>query len=129
MAVNVRSHSPSLVVEVVVPEDGSVDGVLLARGSTLGGWTRHVLDARLRYVHNHYDTTRQVIEATEQFAAGSHLLEYDIVKVDGIGGAGVLHSDAEELARGVVDPSRRRAFVEWGASLTCGYEWVRQRAT
>ena len=38
---------------------GPADGVLLALGSVLGGWSLHVLDGRLRYVHNLYGKQRR----------------------------------------------------------------------
>ena len=54
VAVNVRNRCHSLIVEVDVGEGVVPEGVLLALGSALGGWSLHFLDGRLRYVHNLY---------------------------------------------------------------------------
>ena len=46
------------VDDAVVPS-----GVLLALGCALGGWSFHVLDGRLRYVHNLYGGSAHVLHA------------------------------------------------------------------
>jgi arylsulfatase len=51
-AVNVRNRSHTITAEVEIPAGGA-DGVLIAQGSLLGGWSLYVKDARLRYVHNY----------------------------------------------------------------------------
>ena len=52
----------TITVDATIPEgDGGADGVLLALGSVLGGWSLHVLDGRLRYVHNLYGKQRHTI--------------------------------------------------------------------
>ena len=45
VAVNVRNRSHALIVDVTVP-DPTTDGVLLALGSALGGWSLHILDGQ-----------------------------------------------------------------------------------
>ena len=45
-----RSHEISLTIEV--PDGEASEGTLLALGCALGGWSFHVFDGRLRYVHN-----------------------------------------------------------------------------
>jgi arylsulfatase A-like enzyme len=123
VAVNVRNRSHAVLVDVVIPEAGSFDGALLALGSALGGWSLHVLNEKLRYVHNLYGKTRHVIEASTTLTPGSHLLEYEFTKDDGLGGVGVLRCDGEEVARGVIDRFTPSGFNGVGAGLTCGYEW------
>jgi arylsulfatase A-like enzyme len=123
VAVNVRNRSHVIVVDVDIPDSAPFDGVLLALGSALGGWSLHVLDGKLRYVHNLYGKTRHVIQASEALTSGLHTLEYEFVKDDGLGGEGVLRCDGTELARGVIDRFTPSGFNGVGAGLTCGYEW------
>ena len=52
VAVDVRNRSHRMSVTVEVPDGVVPSGVLLALGCALGGWSLHVLDGRLRYVHN-----------------------------------------------------------------------------
>jgi hypothetical protein len=83
----------------------------------------HVLDGRLRYVHNLYGKTRHVVEANSTVPSGTHVLEYEFVKDDGSGGIGILRCDGEELARGVIERFTPSGFNGVGVGLTCGYEW------
>ncbi len=123
VAVNVRNRSHALLVDVVIPDQGPVDGVLLALGSALGGWSLHVLEAKLRYVHNLYGATRHVVEARSRLAPGTHRLEYEFVKDEGLGGVGILRCDGEELARGRIERFTPSGFNGVGVGVTCGYEW------
>ena len=52
VAVDVRNRSHRIVVTVDVPDGAVPEGTLLALGCALGGWSLHVLDGRLRYLHN-----------------------------------------------------------------------------
>jgi arylsulfatase len=123
VAVNVRNRSHALIVDVTIPADGPADGVLLALGSVLGGWSLHILDGRVRYVHNLYGKERHVIEAASAIAPGEHRIEYAFTKDEGLGGTGVLSCDGEQIAQGVIPRFTPSGFNGVGAGLTCGYEW------
>jgi arylsulfatase len=123
VAVNVRNRSHALIVDATIPETGDADGVLLALGSALGGWSLQILDGRLRYVHNLYGKERHVIEAAARVPAGRHRFEYEFTKDDGAGGSGELRCDGTIVAHGVIDRFTPSGFNNVGAGLTCGYEW------
>jgi hypothetical protein len=123
VAVNVRNRSHALIVDVEVAGPSFADGVLLALGSALGGWSLHVLDGRIRYVHNLYGKERHALVADEALSAGEHHIEYEFTKDDGLGGTGVLRCDGRELARSAIPRFTPSGFNGVGAGLTCGYEW------
>ena len=58
--VSVRNRRHSLTARVVVPPGGA-EGVLVAMGTVLGGWSFHLLGGRLRYVNNFVGAARDVI--------------------------------------------------------------------
>ena len=122
-AVNVRNRSHTMTVDVTIPAAGTTDGVLLAQGSALGGWSLHILDARIRYVHNLYGKQRHVISSAEPMGPGDHRIEYAFTKDEGLGGTGLLRCDGREVARGQVPVFTPAEFNGAGAGLTCGYEW------
>jgi len=123
-AVNVRNRSHVLIVDLAVPGPGPADGVLLAMGSALGGWSLHVLGGRLRYVHNLYGKERHVIAARRPLAPGAHRVEYAFRKdPGGPGGTGVLRVDGRQVAHGPIPQFTPSGFNGAGAGLTCGYEW------
>jgi arylsulfatase A-like enzyme len=123
VAVNVRNRSHQLVVELTIPGLGTTDGVLLAMGSALGGWSLHILAGHIRYVHNLYGRERHVIEAAELVTPGDHRIEYAFARDAGLGGTGVLRCDGREVGRGLIPRFTPSGFNGVGAGLTCGYEW------
>jgi arylsulfatase A-like enzyme len=122
-AVNVRNRSHALIVDLDAGAPGRTDGVLLALGSALGGWSLHVLDGRLRYVHNLYGKEQHLVEAAQVLPPGPHRVEYAFTKDDGLGGTGVLYCDGDEIGRAVIPRFTPSGFNGVGAGLTCGYEW------
>jgi arylsulfatase len=137
VAVNVRNRSHALIVDLTIPGPGPgpgagpgaglgpgpADGVLLALGSVLGGWSLHVLDGKPRYVHNLYGKERHVVEASTALASGDHRIEYEFTKDDGLGGVGVLRCDGVEVGRAQIPRFTPSGFNAAGVGLTCGYEW------
>jgi arylsulfatase A-like enzyme len=133
VAVNVRNRSHRIAIDLTIPDSDATDltipnsdatdGVLVALGSVLGGWSLHILDGRLRYVHNLYGKERHVIESAELITAGDHHVEYDFTKDSGLGGTGILRCDGREVGRGVIPRFTPSGFTGTGVGLTCGYEW------
>ncbi len=123
VAVNVRNRSHALIVDLAIGDPAATDGVLLALGSALGGWSLHILSGRLRYVHNLYGKERHVIEAAGPIGPGDHHVEFAFDKDEGPGGTGVLRCDGREVGRGVIPAFTPSGFNGVGAGLTCGYEW------
>ena len=122
-AVNIRNRSHALIVDLRCDGPGESDGVLLALGSALGGWSLHVLDGRLRYVHNLYGKERHVVDSAEPLAPGEHRVEYEFAKDEGLGGTGVLRCDGREVGRAAIPRFTPSGFNGTGTGLTCGYEW------
>jgi arylsulfatase A-like enzyme len=123
VAVNVRNRSHQLIADVTIADAAATDGVLLAMGSALGGWSLHILDGRVRYVHNLYGKERHVVAAEEMITPGEHRIEYAFTKDEGLGGTGVLRCDGRELARAEIPRFTPSEFNGLGVGLTCGYEW------
>jgi arylsulfatase A-like enzyme len=123
VAVNVRNRSHVLAVTVEIPGGSVANGVLLALGSALGGFSLHFLDGRLRYVHNLYGKERHVLEAADALAAGEHTLRFSFEKDTGRGGAATLTIDGRMVAEGPIRIFTPSGFNGVGVGLTCGYEW------
>ncbi|HVN51960.1 MAG TPA: arylsulfatase, partial [Acidimicrobiales bacterium] len=87
VAVDVRNRPHMIVVDLTIP-DGGADGVLLALGTVLGGWSLHVLDGRLRYVHNLYGKERHRVESQQTLTPGPHRVEYQFEKTGENAGRG-----------------------------------------
>ncbi|MBV9664060.1 MAG: arylsulfatase [Actinobacteria bacterium] len=125
VAANLRNRSHSIAVEVEIAGDDAepVEGVLLAMGSVLGGWSLHVLGGCLRYVHNLYGKERYVVEAAEGLTPGRHDLVFSFEKDDSAGGTAELRIDGTSVASAVLPAFTPSAYNGVGIGLTCGYEW------
>jgi arylsulfatase len=120
VAVSVRNRSHVVAAEVELLERS--EGVLLALGCVLGGWSFHVIDGRLRYVHNLYGKERHVIDSDLVLAPGSHLLEYRFTKTGDSTGTGALLCDGRTVGEGEIARFTPVSFNGTGAGLSCGYE-------
>jgi arylsulfatase len=111
VAVDVRNRSHAVTVDLDTPQGVVPDGTLLALGCALGGWSFHVLEGRLRYVHNLHGQAHYEVVAAGALTPGRHTVEFRFDKDQGAGG------EAE------VPKFTPVAFNEVGVGLTCGYEW------
>ena len=121
VAANVRNRSHQIAADVTIPPDTTVEGVLLAFGSALGGFTFHVSDGRLRYVHNLYGRDRHTVDSPLVVPAGRHLLEFRYEST-GSGGEGMLVCDGAAVGAGPIAQFTPVRFNIHGAGLSCGYE-------
>ena len=122
VAANVKNRSHTIDVDVTVPADGPVEGVLLAQGSVLGGFSFHLREGRLHYVHNLYGKELHRVGATGAVPPGRHRLGFSFERQDGGGGPVVLTVDGTVVAEGHIPTFTVAAFSATGAGLTCGYE-------
>lgn len=123
VAVDVSGRSHTVRVIAQVPARARPEGVLVALGCVLGGWSFHVLEGRLRYVHNLYGKVCDVVEAEVPFEPGRHEVCADVEMLAAGEGASVtLRCDGEVVGRGLVGRFTRSGFNGVGAGLTCGRE-------
>jgi Sulfatase len=121
VAANVKNRSHNIEVDVTVPPGGG-EGVLLAQGSVLGGFSVHLHDGCLRHVHNLYGKELHVTAATAPVEPGRHRLGFSFDRRDDAGGTTVLTVDGAVVAEGEIPLFTVAAFSATGAGLTCGYE-------
>jgi arylsulfatase len=121
-AANVKNRGHRIDVDVTIPADGPIEGVLLAQGSSLGGFSLHLHDGRLRYIHNLYGRAHHVIEADELVPAGDHQLGFRFDREGRQGGPVILTVDGQTVAEGTIPEFTIASFSLTGAGLTCGYE-------
>jgi arylsulfatase A-like enzyme len=123
VAVPVQNRSHAVRVDVSVADGVVPNGVLLAVGSALGGWSLHFVDGHLTYVHNLYGKARDVLRSSHALGAGSHQVAYEFTKDEGLGGPARLLVDGDVVVEGVVARFTAAGFNGVGVGLTCGYEW------
>jgi len=123
VAVDVRNRSHAIAVTVEVADGSVPSGTLLALGCALGGWSFHVLDGRLRYVHNLHGEHAYAVVADTVIGPGRHHLEFHFEKDQGAGGRASLVVDERPAGEAHIERFTPVAFNEVAIGLTCGYEW------
>jgi arylsulfatase len=123
VAVNVRNRSHAITVRCEVGRDTVPSGVLIAQGSALGGWSLHVLDGRLRYVHNLYGKDRYGLDTDTVLTSGRHTVRFAFEKNERRGGDATIAVDGTVVAEGPIARFTPSGFNGVGVGLTCGYEW------
>jgi arylsulfatase len=125
VAVNVRNRSHRIAATVDIPDPAvggaPAEGVLVALGSGLGGWTFYLADGRPAYVHNFVSLEEHHIEADEPLPPGRHEVAFRFERTGGHRGVGHLEVDGVEVARGEIPRFTLTKFSVTGAGLTCGY--------
>ncbi|HEY3671210.1 MAG TPA: arylsulfatase [Acidimicrobiia bacterium] len=122
IAVDVRNRTHEITASVDVADGTTSDGVLLAMGCVLGGWSFQVHDGRLRYLHNLYGKTVDVIESDRVIGAGAHTLGFRYEKLDDEGGRAELVVDGDVVGEGLIAKFTPTSYNNTGAGLSCGYE-------
>jgi arylsulfatase len=119
-AADVQGRAHEMTAYVEIPEGGA-DGVLLAHGSVLGGYTLFVQDGRLQYVHNYVGKREDHLAATDPLTPGAHELRF-VYEGEGIfrGGSARLEVDGEVVATGEIERYTPMRFSATDAGLTCG---------
>jgi arylsulfatase len=123
VAVDVRNRSHAISVIVEIPDGVVPSGTLLALGCALGGWSLHVLEGRLRYVHNLHGLRLYEVLSDTTLAPGRHHLEFRFYKDEGAGGRAAFFVDGRQAGEAELERFTPVAFNEVGIGLTCGYEW------
>jgi len=121
-AVHLPNRGHTITAHVDLRGDGVAEGILLAMGSALGGFSFYLRDGRLRYVHNLYSKERHVIGSDEVITPGEHELAYSYSKTKGFSGTGTLLVDGRAVGVGEIPLFTPMSFSGTGGGLTCGYE-------
>ena len=122
VAPNVRNRSHTIVADIDVAPGVVPEGVLLALGSVLGGWTLYVLGGTLRYEHNFVGKERHRVVSDVVIPPGEHRIGFGFVRTADFAGTGRLFLDGEVVGEGEIPRFTPARFSITGAGLTCGYE-------
>ena len=125
VAVNVRNRAHTITAFVDIPDGLAVEGVLLAVGSVLGGFSFSVLDGCLHYVHNLAGIEQQRITSTQPIAPGPHTLTFECVSAGDYTGTGRLLVDGELVGEGAPSTSPPRGSRSPAAGSPAATSWAR----
>ena len=122
VTVNVRNRSHAIVASVEVVDAASLEGVLLAMGNTLGGWSFHVHRSCLRYVHNYLGKERHVVTSDEPVPTGEHELTFAFDDRGRLPGNRTPLIDGRLVGEAEIPHITPVRYSITGGGITCGWE-------
>ena len=103
---NMKNRSHSVTAEIAVPESG-VQGVIIAQGANIGGWSLYAHAGKLKYCYNLGGIRHFYAQSGDPLPAGDHQvrMEFDYHGGDTPGGGGTvtLYVDGKQVGSGEVE--------------------------
>ena len=109
---NVKNKSHSVTAEIVVPDVGA-EGVIVAQGASIGGWSLYATGGKLKYCYNLGGITHFYAESTEALPAGEHQVRMEFAYAGGglgKGGDVTLYIDGQKAGEGRVEATLANVF-------------------
>jgi arylsulfatase A-like enzyme len=109
---NIKNKSHSVTAEIVVPKEGA-EGVIIAQGANIGGWSLYAKGGKLRYCYNWGGLKHFIIEGTSPIPAGQHQVRMEFAYDGGglgKGGKVGLFTDGKKVGEGVVEATLATIF-------------------
>jgi arylsulfatase len=109
---NLKNKSHSVTAEIVVPDKGA-QGVIIAQGANIGGWSLYAKDGKLKYCYNWGGFKHFFVEGTSPIPAGPHQVRMEFAYAGGglgKGGNVTLYTDGKKVGEGVVDATLAMVF-------------------
>jgi len=121
--INFKNKSHAVTAEVVVPPSGA-EGVIIAQGGNIGGWSLYAKEGKPKYCYNFCGMNRYTVDGTAEIPAGTHQVRMEFTYDGGglaKGGAVTLFIDGQKSGEGRVDRTEPMLF---SGDETCdiGYE-------
>jgi arylsulfatase A-like enzyme len=116
--VSIKNKSHGVTAEIEVP-DGGAEGVIIAQGGSIGGWSLYLKDGKPRYCYNLLGIQRFYVESETEVPAGTHQvrMEFDYAGPGmGKGGTATLYLDGVEVGSGEIAGTAAAVF---SADDTC----------
>jgi arylsulfatase A-like enzyme len=116
--VNMKNKSHAVTAEIVAPAEG-VEGVIVAQGGSIGGWSLYAKDGKPRYCYNLLGLQRFYVDSDRSIPEGTHQvrMEFDYAGPGlGKGGTVTLYLDGVEIGQGEVAATAPMIF---SADDTC----------
>jgi arylsulfatase len=109
---NIKNKSHSVTAEIGVPEKGA-EGVIIAQGASIGGWSLYAKNGKLKYCYNVAGVNHYYVEATRALPAGEHQVRMEFAYAGGglgKGGQVTLYVDGEKVGEGAIPMTQAMVF-------------------
>jgi arylsulfatase A-like enzyme len=110
--VSIKNTSHAVTAEIEVP-DGGAQGVIVAQGGSIGGWSIYLKEGKPRYCYNLLGIQRFYVDSDRDVPPGTHQvrLEFDYDGPGlGKGGTATLYLDGDRVGQGTVAATAAMIF-------------------
>ncbi len=101
---NIKNKSHSVTAQIVVPEGGA-EGVIIAQGGNIGGWSLYAKGGKLKYCYNLGGVQHFYVESSQPLSSGEHQVRMEFAYAGGglgKGGQVTLYADGKKVGEGTV---------------------------
>ena len=109
---NIKNKSHAVTAEIVVPESGA-EGVIIAQGANIGGWSLYAKDGKLKYCYNVAGVHHYFVESEGALPAGEHQVRMEFAYAGGglgKGGMATLLVDGKKVGEGEIPMTQAMVF-------------------
>jgi arylsulfatase A-like enzyme len=109
---SLKNKSHSVTAQLVVPTGGA-EGVIIAQGANIGGWSLYAKDGKLKYCYNLGGVKHFFAESAAPIPAGEHQVRMEFAYAGGglgKGGQVSLYVDGKKVGEGTVPMTQAMVF-------------------
>ena len=109
---NLKNKSHSVTAEIEVPKSGA-EGVIVAQGANIGGWTLYAKDGKFKYCYNVAGVEHFFVESKDVLPAGQHQVRMEFAYAGGglgKGGKVSLFVDGKKVGEGPIPMTQAMIF-------------------
>ena len=109
---NMKNKSHSVTAEIVVPATGA-EGVIVAQGGNIGGWSLYAKGGKLKYCYNFLGIQCFYAESSSALPPGDHQVRMEFAYAGGglgKGGTASLYVDGQKVGEGTVGATAAMIF-------------------
>src|SRR6202042_1743500 len=109
---NMKNKSHSVTAEIVVPPTGA-EGVIIAQGGNIGGWSLYAKGGKLKYCYNLLGISYFYAESASTLPAGDHQVRMEFAYAGGglgKGGQVTLYVDGKKVGEGAIPMTQAIVF-------------------
>jgi arylsulfatase A-like enzyme len=109
---SIKNKSHSVTAQIEVPEAGA-EGVIIAQGANIGGWSLYARNGKLKYCYNVAGVHHFYVEAAEALPTGEHQVRVEFAYAGGglgKGGQVTLYVDGNKVGEGPIPMTQAIIF-------------------
>jgi len=110
--VSVKNKSHAVTAELTVPDSGA-EGVIIAQGGNIGGWTLYAKEGKLKYCYNLLGIQYFYVEGDSKLPSGDHQVRMEFAYDGGglgKGGTATLFVDGKKVGAGKIASTAAMIF-------------------